>query len=246
MSVIVTGTLAQTSITDVYPTHDSLIGLGGSREVGTIALRNAIPVEQRRFGMLVTVNADGTPANNKTYILANIALGGVDNVLANNTNWIDFSAGGGAGSQILFVDTTPVFAGNGGPFDFGTYVMPANTMATNGDVIEGEAWARLTQDGNVTGHTLEFGGTTIFNGGAVPAVGGTSLFSIKFKVFRTGAATQTAFISYLRSDGAGTNYVIVETSAPAETMANPITIKLTATTTGINKYLFAGIEIRLN
>jgi len=96
MGVVVTGTISQTSPLDTYPTHDAAIGLGGKREVIDVAARNNIPVEQRTFGMLVTCNADGTPANNVTFILANVALGGTNNTLSDNANWIDFlgSSGG--------------------------------------------------------------------------------------------------------------------------------------------------------
>lgn len=60
----------------------------------TVSDRNAIPLYQRFFGLIVTVNADATLANNGTYILANPALGGTDTDLSNNANWIFFVSTG--------------------------------------------------------------------------------------------------------------------------------------------------------
>lgn len=43
---------------DTYPTHDSVYGLGGWREVASIEDRNAIPVARTRAGMVVYVQGD--------------------------------------------------------------------------------------------------------------------------------------------------------------------------------------------
>ena len=43
---------------DIYPTHDSIYGLGGWREVDSVAARDAIPVERLREGMVVHVIGD--------------------------------------------------------------------------------------------------------------------------------------------------------------------------------------------
>lgn len=101
MGVPVTGTITTTAPSDVYATIDTNSGIGSKQEWDTIAERNSITLQRRRFGMLVTVKSDPSPANNKTYILANIALGGVDNDLNNNSNWIEFSGGGGGGGYSL-------------------------------------------------------------------------------------------------------------------------------------------------
>lgn len=57
-SVAVTGFIAPTDTQDTYPTHDSVLGRGGLREVQTIAERNAISADRRRVGMLVYVKED--------------------------------------------------------------------------------------------------------------------------------------------------------------------------------------------
>lgn len=98
---------------DSYATHYSHLGMGGYREVNTIAERNAIPVDplnrlehtgatamgsgQRRLGMLVYV-----PATDIVYKLTVpyntwTGLTTVNKVaaLANNANWVEFSSGSG-------------------------------------------------------------------------------------------------------------------------------------------------------
>jgi parallel beta-helix repeat protein len=95
---------------DPYATHLDYMGLGGHRAVATIAERNAIILQRRSFGMLVTVNDDPVQANNKTYMLANVKLGGVNDVITNNNNWIEFSTGSSfnftGGPKSLYSDPT--------------------------------------------------------------------------------------------------------------------------------------------
>jgi hypothetical protein len=92
-SVGLTSNIGTSGQSDTFPTHVDYLGLGGHRTVATIAERNAITEARRSFGMLVTVNNDATQANNKTYMLANVKLGGLDNVITNNNNWKEFTTG---------------------------------------------------------------------------------------------------------------------------------------------------------
>lgn len=75
----------------------------------TVAERNAIPAFQRKFGQLVTVWADPTASNNRTWVLADAANGGVDSDPTNNSNWILYgtstflSASGGGGGSVTSV-----------------------------------------------------------------------------------------------------------------------------------------------
>ena len=65
--------------------------------------------------MQVSVTSDSTPANNKVYILANVAMGGTDNSVSNNSNWIDYSSYIGAGSPFEYGTNNaiqPVIGGN--------------------------------------------------------------------------------------------------------------------------------------
>ena len=61
---------------------------GGLHAVNTVVLRDAIPTYYRAFGMLCSVTADGTPANNKIYRL----WPNIDSNVANNANWESLSA----------------------------------------------------------------------------------------------------------------------------------------------------------
>jgi hypothetical protein len=55
MPIPVTDKISTTAPSDTYPTHDSLLGQGGHREVTSIAERDAIPAARRREGMTVFV-----------------------------------------------------------------------------------------------------------------------------------------------------------------------------------------------
>ncbi len=80
-------------------TYDSSNLIGGSQQVATLTARNAIPTGQRRFGMIVTVNSDVTGTNNQTYILANTILGGQNDTITDNNNWVPFNPGHGWGKS---------------------------------------------------------------------------------------------------------------------------------------------------
>ena len=53
-SVKVSGFVAPTSETDIYPSHDSKYGKGGWREVATLLDRDLITTDRRTEGMLYT------------------------------------------------------------------------------------------------------------------------------------------------------------------------------------------------
>ncbi len=111
--------IVRSSSGNTYATHHSVLGSGGYMEVGTIAQRNAIPVDgiantiyfdglssgQRRLGMLVHVLSDDTiyqlhPKVGGSFISYNTWTGYTDsqkyNALNNNSNWYSlFSTGSG-------------------------------------------------------------------------------------------------------------------------------------------------------
>ena len=103
-SIPLTGNIGTTASTDTFPTHIDNLGCGGLMTMTTVVNRNAIPTARRKFGMQVSVTNDSTPANNKVYILANLGMGGTDNSVSNNLNWIDYSS----------------YIGGGSPFEYGT------------------------------------------------------------------------------------------------------------------------------
>ncbi len=109
-SVGLTSNIGTSGQSDTFPTHVDYLGLGGHRTVATISERNAITEARRSFGMLVTVNNDATQANNKTYMLANVKLGGNNNTITDNTNWKEFTTGSSfnftGGPKSLYSDPT--------------------------------------------------------------------------------------------------------------------------------------------
>ena len=84
-SVTVTGFIAPTDTADSFPTHDSIYGKGGHREVETLALRDAISNDRRSEGMIVWVKE-----TEKYYGL----IGG-----KTNDKWVDFGATLGGGTE---------------------------------------------------------------------------------------------------------------------------------------------------
>ena len=89
-SVKVSGFIAPTSETDIYPSHDSKYGKGGWREVATLLDRDLITVGRRAEGMAVYVQETDT-----VYILKD----GLD-----NTNWALLQTGGGSSYQSASID----------------------------------------------------------------------------------------------------------------------------------------------
>lgn len=80
-TVPVAGKIAPTDTADQYPTHDSIYGEGGFREVANLTARDAITTQRRREGMMVYVTSNQT-----TYQL----VGGIL-----NANWQIFASSGG-------------------------------------------------------------------------------------------------------------------------------------------------------
>lgn len=149
-SIQVTNAIGTTASTDVYPTHYDFLGSGGLMTVDTLANRNLIPALRRRFGMFVTVYADPTPANNTTYRLSNVDLGGVNGTITDNANWVIFQPGGGSGTDVVeevFTanGTDTIFTVSTGTIDF------LNFVDVNGDV------QRVGIDFTLSGQDLDFG-----------------------------------------------------------------------------------------
>jgi hypothetical protein len=98
-------------------------------EFSTIALRNKLLRRQRKWGMVVTVNADPTPANNTLWIFVEDL---VDNNKLNNANWQKFNewlAGQG-------------FAANDSPALTGNPTAPTQAAGTNNTRIANTAFVQ--------------------------------------------------------------------------------------------------------
>ena len=120
-SVPVSGFVAPSSDTDVYPSHDSVWGKGGWREVATLLDRDAITDERRTEGMAVYVQETDT-----VYILKD----GIDNL-----SWVVFTAGGSGTSEISTatdVVLTDLVNGQGLVWDEATMKWINATMSGSG------------------------------------------------------------------------------------------------------------------
>ena len=98
-SVQVTGNIGTTDVADTYATHLDSLGSGGLRAVADLTARDAITTDRRVFGMVAILQSDGS-----SYILSNLAMGGTDNDITNNDNWLPY--GTGVGGNLWTLDTT--------------------------------------------------------------------------------------------------------------------------------------------
>ena len=118
-AVQVTGFIGTTSVLDTYATHLDYLGYGGLRAVADTAARDAITTDRRTFGMVVTLQDGGG-----SFILANVAMGGVDSNVANNSNWIPYATGGGS---VTYTNAAPTTVAAGG-YPVGSTFPTAQTM----------------------------------------------------------------------------------------------------------------------
>ena len=104
-----------------------------------------------------------------------------------------------------------------------SYAMPANILATNGDVLEITVWG--TTGATANNKTLRFylGATTVIDTGAVAA--NNQDFYFHLWVIRLGAASQEIILDF-RASGAFTN--VLNTIAATEDLTATVTIRLTA------------------
>jgi len=93
-SIPLSGAIGTTAESDAFPTHYDHLGYGGMRSVANNTARDAIPLARRTFGMLVF-----SVAENKLYKLSNVQMGGANDSLSDNSNWVEFSSGSGSGEQ---------------------------------------------------------------------------------------------------------------------------------------------------
>jgi len=102
---------------------------GGHHQVSTLVDRNNIMVQRRQWGMLCTVYADSTSANNVTYQLK-YGYSSTDSM--DNANWVLFAGSvGSAGSSswvdpVLSISTTPPVY----PVDGERYLVGKNSVAS--------------------------------------------------------------------------------------------------------------------
>lgn len=139
-----------------------------------------------------------------------------------------FITGKSAGvGGVIKVDTTTNSNSGSGVTNLTSFSVVANSLGTNGDFLEFEAWGVFAANGNNKQLIALFGSTTLIDSTSL-AFNGLS-WKITGKIVRTGATTQTATTQLTISGtllGSVTT-TTVSTSSPAETLANALTLKCT-------------------
>jgi len=120
-------------------------------------------------------------------------------------------------------DFTPVSNSGTGETDLMTYSVPANTLGTDNDYLEVEAFGEFTAPtGNAT-VKMKFGATTIFNTSALAFTSGA--WRLRARIVRGGATSQLTITSF---DGDTTLVTVTaQVAAPAETLSGAVTLKCT-------------------
>lgn len=170
-SLTLTSGVGTSSISDSYPTHYDYLGLGGLRAVADTTARDAITTDRRVFGMVVTLQSDGSK-----YILANAAMGGTDNDKTNNANWISLFTDTGITSLNGLTATTQTFATGTSGTNFAivssgsthTFNLPT-ASATNTGKLSSSDWTTFNGKQNA----LTFGNITDVGTDGISITGGT-------------------------------------------------------------------------
>jgi hypothetical protein len=126
--------------------------------------------------------------------------------------------------QILVSNTTAVGNITTGEDDLITYSLPANTLATNGDVFIFRAVGTTGSNGNAKIVRCKFGGQELITSNPGFTFNGAQSWAVEATIFRTGAATQYAMT---RLWSAAADRVQVTSSSPTETLSGAITVKCT-------------------
>lgn len=113
---------------------------GGHHTYATKAQRDGIISERRDWGMLCTVYADSTPANNITWQLT---YGHSSTNIMDNTNWTKFSgsSSGSSSGSAYWIDPVLAISSNepGSPVDGDRYILGVTPVGTNwSSFVEGQ------------------------------------------------------------------------------------------------------------
>jgi len=120
-------------------------------------------------------------------------------------------------------DFTPVSNSGTGETDLQTYSVPANTLGTDNDYLEVEAFGEFTAPtGNAT-VKMKFGSTTIFDTSALAFTSGA--WRLRARIVRGGATSQLTITSFDGDTALVT--VTAQVAAPAETLSGAVTLKCT-------------------
>jgi len=120
-------------------------------------------------------------------------------------------------------DFTPISNSGTGETDLMTYSVPANTLGTDNDYLEVEAFGEFTAPtGNAT-VKMKFGATTIFDTTALAFTSGA--WRLRARIVRGGATSQLTITSFDGDTALVT--VTAQVAAPAETLSGAVTLKCT-------------------
>lgn len=112
-----------------------------------------------------------------------------------------------------------------------TFVIPANTLASDGESIEIDVALSTAANGNNKTMTIAFGATTMVSSGAIAANAET--IQARCHIYRTAAATQKAYCSHRHSVNATDNADMFggnRITTPAETLSGAVNLVVTGTT----------------
>lgn len=113
-STAVLSPIGLTAVTDTYATHYDFLGNGGYQTVADQTARDGITTARRSFGMAVCQKDNGSK-----WVLANLAMGGVNNTITDNANWISLFTDTGITSLNGLTGVTQTFATGTTGADFG-------------------------------------------------------------------------------------------------------------------------------
>jgi hypothetical protein len=111
-----------------------------------------------------------------------------------------------------------------GEDDLMTYAVPANALAVSNEQIFAIALGSFAANANSKRVRAYFGSDLIFDSGAAAFNAGR--WKLEICIYRTGAATQRAFVNWVSSNA--TLAIDMETSTPARTLSGANTLKVTA------------------
>jgi len=115
--------------------------------------------------------------------------------------------------------------------DLYSYTTPASTLANNGEKIIAK-YAGTFNDATATAQIkLLFGGTSIFDSGAI-TISGTGSWAIEVMIIRTGSSTARAIVN-MNTPTASTSVYTTQTDVTGLTFTNTNILKITGTAGGV-------------
>lgn len=152
------------------------------------------------------------------------------------TNAADYAYVGGC----LKTNTTSASNVGSTATDLITYSLRANSLGTNGDAVEIDAWGTFDSTVAAKEVILYFGTNAIYATGAFTFQNDS--WRIRARVVRTGSATQISVASF---DG---NFVLVTdnaaTAAPTQALSSAVTIKCTGQGTASDQITQLGLNVK--